>query len=110
MLLNAPIRQKSDRLLAPEFEQDVHIGNKEHLLDLVQLLEADDSDFAAAGRGLNNEAVLFVVSVALEDHVGGEGHPLDRHHRPLVRMRLVIAFKQLIFFLFDLLALDSALT
>ena len=90
LLVDAAVGEQCDGLVALELEEHVRVRNEEHLVDLVQLLEAHDVDFAAAGRRLDHEAELLVVPLALRDHVSRHGHPLDGLNRPL--LVLIITF------------------
>ena len=65
LLMNdAPVGQQGHRFPATEIQKHVMIGHEEHLLDLVQLLEAHDANLAGAGCRLEHEAELFLLSLA----------------------------------------------
>ena len=70
LLVDAPVREKRHCFVTSELEQNVRVGHEEHLTDLMELLLADDADFAAAWGRLHDKTELFVVLLALGNQVG----------------------------------------
>ena len=60
------------------------VRDEEHLADLVELLKADNVDFAAARRWLDDKAELFMLPVALSDHICRHRHALHSLEGPRI--------------------------
>lgn len=58
------------------------VRDKEHLLNLKELLEANDAQLTRSWRRLDNEAEVPVLSLCYDDHVVGERHALDLRDLP----------------------------
>ena len=61
LVRDAAIREKCHSFSTTELHQHVVVRDKKHLLDFMQLLEADNVQFARARRWPNDEAELFVI-------------------------------------------------
>ena len=55
----------------------MRVRDEEHLFDLMELLEADDADFARAWCGFKDKAELLLVALAHNNHIRGHRHALD---------------------------------
>ena len=64
-ILHGSIGKEEDRLAVFELYQDVIVRYEEHLVDFMQLLEADDVQFAGARGRLHDKAELLVVALTL---------------------------------------------
>ena len=81
---DAAIGEQGDRFSTAEVHEDVVVRDEEHLLNLVQLLEAHDADLARAGGRLENKAELFLLTLANYNHIRSHGHALDRADLPVI--------------------------
>ena len=81
---NHSIRPHDQALVVSEAQKDAIDANKEHLLDLVQMLEPQDVELPRAWERSDDEAVLPVLFAAHSHQVDGTCHPLSLHHIPLI--------------------------
>ena len=113
---DAAIGEQGDRFSAAEVQEDMVVRDEEHLFDLVQLLEAHDTDLARAGGRLENKAELFLLTLANHNHIRSHGHALDRADLPVILLvclfiggRLVAGVLVTIIFVIDVDSLGALL-
>ena len=76
----------------------------------MKLLEANYIYFTAARCRFNNEAELFLVPLALRDHICGHGHALDRLDVPGVCLNTFIIAIVLFFVFITPIAIIAIVT
>ena len=68
--MDATVREERYCFVTSELEQNMKVGNKEHLIDLMELLLTENTDFAATWSRLYHKAELLVVPLALSYEIG----------------------------------------
>ena len=87
------IGKQGHRFASSEVEQDVGVGDEEHLLDLVELLEANDADLARTWSRLEYETELTLLLLTHKDHVCSHGHALNGADCPLFASGIILVFR-----------------
>ena len=80
---NVAIWEKSHCFAPSEFEQDVLIRYKEHLLNLMQLLKAYDAKFAYTRRWLDHKTELILLVWPLVYHFSGHLNAFNTWNFPV---------------------------